>query len=127
MYREFTERLIDTKSRLQRQLDENIKEHKPIKDELLFKSLVEQKPIRARLEENERAKATIEARITRADRYGKHHLGPGKALVCPECYIEEDETSELKDIEPVPINFMKRFVCERCSFEMSVEKPIGEP
>ena len=127
MYKEFTARLIETKSRLQQQIDENIKEHKAIEDELQFKSLDEQKPIRARLEENERTKATIEAVIRRAGQYGLDHLGPGKELVCPECYIEKNETSVLKDIEPVPINYIKRFVCERCSFEMSVERPIGEP
>lgn len=127
MYREFRVQLIETNSRLQQQLDENVKEHKAIEDELQFKSLDEQKPVRARLEGNERAKATIEAVIRRADRYGMHHLGPGKALICPECYIEKNETSELKDIKPVPINFMKRFVCKKCSFEMSVQRPIGEP
>ncbi|MBI5449978.1 MAG: hypothetical protein HY940_01340 [Gammaproteobacteria bacterium] len=126
MYREFTVRLNEIKSRLRQQLDENFKEHKAIEDELQFKSLDEQNPIRERLEKNERAKVTIEAVIHRADRYGMHHLGPGKALICPECYIEKNETSELKDIEPVPINFMKRFVCERCPFEMPVQRPIGE-
>lgn len=127
MYREFTERLIDTKSRLQKQLHDNKKDHKAIKDELLFKSQDAQKPIWERLEKNEREIAMIEAKIIRADRYGMHHLGAGKDLVCPECYVEMDETSELKDVKPAPINYMKRFVCKKCSFEICVEKPIGKP
>lgn len=127
MYKEFTVWLIDTKSNLQQRLHENGENYKAIKGELLLKSLEEQEPIKKRLEENRSVKAAIEEKIIRAERYGKHHLGEGKTLVCPACYIEKDEISELEDIKPVPINFMKNFFCERCSFEMLVQRPIGEP
>lgn len=121
MCREELVELIERKRSLYKDQYENGTKRTSLEEEMLFKSEGEQKDVKALLKEHGDEELLLAEKITRSHKFGQKHTKGETPTLCPECYIDRDNSSTLIEASSEKGGGFRKFKCESCAYELTIE------
>ncbi len=96
-----------------------------IEEEIAYASPEIAPVLQQRLLQAKDAEETVQLRLRRAQLFGQEFAKSLVPSICLTCYVDDDLSAEMIEIESRLGNGIRRFKCERCGVELSIEPPIG--